>query len=208
MVLWLAWGQVYKVGLSTLPKRSFVSFLSEGFGIELWQTQTHGKVKWGFEQSHLHTSFTLRMQSSIASNGLLSEVLPASLMDKQEIPTRQLGKGVPGLSTILLLSERHHRECPWAWMVIFSFPFVYWDKYNVLGKIKRKILRGCSLPWRSKWEDRCTAVDGKAQPGVLIWNFSDIIKMKGLWGSLLPVRLRICGVCWGIMGKLLSCGER
>lgn len=56
----------------------------------------------------MHTSLTLKMQSSIAEqypvDGLLrtgSWVLPAPLMVEQEIPTRQLGKGIPGSSTIL-----------------------------------------------------------------------------------------------------------
>jgi hypothetical protein len=64
MVVWLAWNQVYKVGPSRFPKRSF----SDEVGMKLWQTQSMEKFNRTESRPILHTSLKLRMQNSKAAD--------------------------------------------------------------------------------------------------------------------------------------------
>lgn len=99
MVLWLAWDQVYKVGLSTLLKEVLWYFFPRGLAESFDKHRPMEKLNRAESGPILHTSLTLRMQSGIATDARPRnhrEALPALLVVEQEIPIRHLGKGIPG----------------------------------------------------------------------------------------------------------------
>lgn len=88
----------------------------------------------GLQAGPLHTSFTLKMQSSVSIHGLLrkrSRVLPAPLMGEQETHTRQLGKGIPGSSTILHCQKATTEKAPESgWLSSLSPLFIEINTVN------------------------------------------------------------------------------
>lgn len=128
----------------------------------------------------MHTSFTLKMQSSVSIHGLLrkgSRVLPAPLMGEQEIPTRQLGKGIPGSSTILHCQKSTTEKAPEFGRLSSLFP-LFIEKIPCAVEDPGESTVEPAMKEHARLEDRHTAVGGEARPDVWVCYFNETIRIN------------------------------